>query len=160
MGDISEFSQKLQDFLLSYPKRKFDPIPWQPLKKPLSECKLALISSAGFIAPGQDTFDHEIKGGDVDWREIPHDVDTTTLIDDHYSKSYSHDGLHQDVNVGFPITRMRELVDKGRIGSVNHRHLSFNGMISATGRLATQSAPKAAKLLVEDGVDIALLVPV
>lgn len=160
MGDTGEFSQKLQDFLLSYPKRKFNPVPWAPLKKPLSECKLALVSSAGFIAPGQGTFDHDIKGGDVSWREINYDVDVTTLIDDHHSKSYSHDGLHQDLNVGFPITRVREMAKKGRIGSVNHRHLSFNGAISATGRLATQSAPKAAKLFVEDGVDIALLVPV
>jgi D-proline reductase (dithiol) PrdB len=160
MGDISEFSEKLQDFLRTYPKRKFDPVPWTPLKKPLSECKLALVSSAGFIAPGQETFNHDIKGGDVSWREIPYDVDITTLIDDHHSKSYSHYGLHQDLNVGFPITRMRELAENGRIGSVNHRHLSFNGAISATGRLATQFAPKAAKLMVEDGVDIALLVPV
>ena len=160
MGDISEFPQKLQDFLISYPKRKFDPVPWTPLKKPLSECKLALVSSAGFVTPGQDTFDHDIKGGDVSFREIPYDVDVTTLIDDHHSKSYSHAGLHQDLNVGFPITRVLEMEEEGRIGSVNHRHLSFNGAISATGRLATQSAPEAAKLLAKDGVDIALLVPV
>ncbi len=160
MGDISEFSQKLQDFLLSYPKREFDPVPWTPLKKPLANSKLALVSSAGFIAPGQDTFDHEIKGGDVSWREIPSDIDVTTLIDDHHSKSFSHDGLHQDLNVGFPISRVQEMAKKGRIGSVNHRHLSFNGAIFATGKLATQSVPRAAKLLVEDGVDIAFLVPV
>ena len=50
--------------------------------------------------------------------------------------------------------------ERGRIGSVNRRHLSFMGSITAPGRLIRQSAPDAARWLVEDAVDIALLVPV
>jgi D-proline reductase (dithiol) PrdB len=159
MGDITEFSEKLQDFLKTYPIRKFDPVPWTPLKKPLAECKLALVSSAGFITPDQEPFER-LKGGDFSYREIPFDIDTKTLRDDHPSKSYDHTGLQQDLNVGFPIDRVRELVEQGRIGSVNHRHFSFMGAISACGRLATNSAPEVAQKMLADEVDIALLVPV
>ena len=65
-----------------------------------------------------------------------------------------------DPNLGFPIDRVRELADRGRIGSVNHRHLSFMGSITAPGRLQKETAPEAANLLVRDEVDVALLVPV
>ena len=60
----------------------------------------------------------------------------------------------------FPIDRVRELAAAGRIGSVNHRHLSCMGSITAPGRLIVNTAPPAARMLVEDGVDVALLVPV
>lgn len=159
MGSFGEFSEEIQEFLKTYPKRQFDPVPWTPLIKPLSECKLALISSAGFITPDQKPFERS-KGGDFSYREIPFDVDITTLRDDHPSNDYDHSGLQQDLNVGFPLTRVRELVKMGRVGSVNHRHFSFMGAISATGRLATRSAPEVAQELMKDGVDIALLVPV
>ena len=56
--------------------------------------------------------------------------------------------------------RLRELGRSGRIGSVNHRHISFMGSITAPGRLVKQTAPEAARLLAADGVDAALLVPV
>jgi hypothetical protein len=51
-------------------------------------------------------------------------------------------------------------VARGRLGSLNHRHLSWMGSITAVGRLVRESAPAAAQLLVEDRVDAALLVPV
>ncbi len=54
----------------------------------------------------------------------------------------------------------RELAERRRIGSVNHRHLSFMGSITAPGRLVRDTAPAAARSLVDDGVDVALLVPV
>ncbi len=40
------------------------------------------------------------------------------------------------------------------------RHLSFMGSVTAPGRLVRDTAPRAAELLVEDRVDVALLVPV
>jgi len=79
------------------------------------------------------------------------------------------DGAHErevasvhrsDPNLAFPLDRARELVRRGRIGSVNRRHLSFMGSITAPGRLIRQSAPEAAALFVEDQVDLALFVPV
>ncbi|MFQ5743655.1 MAG: glycine/sarcosine/betaine reductase selenoprotein B family protein [Acidobacteriota bacterium] len=160
MGDINEFSRTVRLFLKAYRWRRIDPVPWAPLGKPLHECRLALVSSAGLVLPDQAPFDESIKGGDPSFRQIPSDVDVSTLIDTHRSESYDHSGLHRDPNLAFPIDRVRELAEEGRIGSVNGRHLSCMGSITAPGRLVRETAPEAARWLAEDGVDVALLVPV
>ncbi len=160
MGDISEFKRLYQVFIRTYPWRKIDPVPWTPLAKPLSECRLGLVSTAGFVRPEQERFDESIKGGDWSFREIPADTDASSLVDCHRSDAFDHVGITSDPNLAFPLDRVRELQEQGRIGSVNHRHLSFMGSIPAPGRLIKQSAPEAAALFVEDQVDVALLVPV
>ncbi len=83
-----------------------------------------------------------------------------TLIDTHRSESYDHAGVQSDPNLAFPLDRLRELAADGRIGAVAERHLSFMGSITAPGRLVNESAPAAAQHFLEDGVDVALLVPV
>ena len=160
MGELREFPLKYRLFLKTYPWRRIDPVPWTPMKKPLDECRLALVSSAGMVIAGQAPFDESIRGGDYSFREIPTDTDLAELIDTHRSDLYDHSGLRQDPNLAFPLDRLRELAAKRRIGSLNHRHLSFMGSITAPGRLAKKTAPAAAGKLTEDKVDIALLVPV
>ena len=160
MGDLSEFPLKYKLFLKAYPWRRIDPVPWAPLQKPLKDSRLALVSSAGLVLPGQNPFDESIRGGDYSVREIPSDTDVSSLIDTHRSDLYDHAGLRQDPNLAFPLDRLRELVQKKRIGSLNHRQLSYMGSITAPGRLVKKTAPKDVRRLVEDGVDAALLVPV
>jgi len=160
MGDLSEFSLTVKLFLKAYRWRKIDPIPWAALKKPLSECRLALVSTAAFVMPGQEPFDESIRGGDFSFREIPGDTDVRQLIESHRSESFDHAGIQQDPNLAFPLDRARELAERGRIRSLNLRHLTFMGSITAPGGLIQQTAPAAAQLLVEDTVDVALLVPV
>jgi D-proline reductase (dithiol) PrdB len=160
LGDISEFSVKTRLFLKAYPWRRIDPVPWAPLGKPLSACRLALVSSAGFVLPDQERFDESVRGGDPSFREIPGHVNASILIDTHRSETFDHTGLAGDPNLAFPIDRVRELAERGRVGSVNERHLSFMGSITAPGRLTKRTAPDAVRRLAEDGVDVALLIPV
>jgi D-proline reductase (dithiol) PrdB len=160
VGDLSEFSLKIQLFLRTYRWRRIDPVPWTPLSKPLSACRVALVSSAGFVTPQQDAFDGNIRGGDPSFREIPDSADLSTLRDTHRSRSFDHSGMHRDPNLALPIDRLHELVESGRIGETNRRHLSFMGSLTATREFTRETAPAAAKLLVEDGVDVAVLVPV
>lgn len=160
MGDLSEFPLKYRLFLKAYPWRRIDPVPWAPVTKPLDGCRLALVSSAGLVVAGQAPFAESIRGGDYSFREIPSDTDVSALIDTHRSDLYDHSGLRQDPNLAFPLDRLRELAENGRIGSLNQRHLSFMGSITAPGRLTRKTAPAAVSRLVEDKVDIALLVPV
>ena len=160
MGNLSEFSLPLRLFLKAYPWRRVDPVPWTPLRKPLAQCKLALVSSAGFVMPDQPPFDDSIKGGDASFREIPSDADVKTLRESHRSEAFDHAGIRADPNLAFPIDRVRELAARGRIGAVNRRHLSCMGSITAPGRLVRDTASPAAQRLVEDAVDVALLVPV
>ena len=63
--------------------------------------------------------------------------------------------MRADPNLAFPLDRLRELGLP-----LAPRHLSFMGSITATRSLIAESAPEAAQLLVHDGVDVALLVPV
>lgn len=159
MATRDELSLPIRLFLQSYPWRRIDPTPWTPLRRPLAECRFALVTSAGFVLPGQEGFSDE-RGGDTSFREIPVDADLSSLLEMHRSETFDHTGLRSDPNLAFPLDRFRELVAAGRIGALNHRHLSFMGSITAPGRLMRETAPEAARRLAADGVDAALLVPV
>ncbi len=160
MGDSSEFSWAVRLFLKTYSWRRIEPVPWAPLRKPLREAKLALISTAGFVAPGQVPFDDAVKGGDWSYREIPADTDVRELTECHRSESFDHRGIQADPNLAFPLDRVRELVAVGRLGAINRRHYSLMGSITAPGRLMKETAPAVAGALAADQVDVALLVPV
>jgi D-proline reductase (dithiol) PrdB len=160
MGSYDEFSLPTRLFLKAYPWRRIDPVPWTPLRRPLAQSRLALVSSAGFVAPGQAPFDESIRGGDPSFRTIDGGAEVRSLIDTHRSESFDHTGLQADPNLAFPLDRLRELQERGRLGTLNHRHLSFMGSITAPGRLVRDTAPEAAQWLAEDHVDCALFVPV
>lgn len=160
MAELSEMSLSLRLFLRAYRWRRIDPVPWAPLAKPLAESRLALVSSAGFIAPGQEPFDESVRGGDPTFREVAADIEAASLINTHRSESFDHQPVEADPNIAFPLDRVRELAEQGRIGAVNRRHLSFMGSLTAVGRFVQETAPTAVEALVEDEVDVALLVPV
>ncbi len=100
-------------FLKTYHWRRIDPVPWTPLTKPLSQSRLALVSSAGFVLPGQPPFDESFRGGDPSFREIPADADVRTMVETHRSESFDHTGMGQDPNLAFPLDRVRELAAAG-----------------------------------------------
>jgi D-proline reductase (dithiol) PrdB len=160
MATLDELPLSHRLFVKAYRWRRIDPIPWTPLRRPLAESRVALVTSAGFVLPGQEPFDDEIRGGDASFREIPSDADVASLIETHRSQSFDHTGVQSDPNLAFPLDRFRELAANGRIGSLNHRHISFMGSITAPGRLLRDTAPEAARRLAADGVEAALLVPV
>lgn len=62
--------------------------------------------------------------------------------------------------VYLPLHRLKELAEKGAIGSVAPRHFSFTGSITAPGRMIAETAPEVARMLLEDEVDAVLLTPV
>ena len=160
MGALSEFSAPVRMFLRAYPWRRIDPVPWTPLKKPLSSARVALVSSAALVLPTQSPFDPRVRGGDVSVREIPAGTDVSTLIDTHRSDTFDHSGIAADANLAFPLDRLHELAGAGAIGSVAPRHFSLMGSILAPGRLVRDTAPVIAESLASDEVDVALLVPV
>lgn len=160
MGNWAEFGTRERWLLRAYPWRRITPTPWTPLARPLSECRLGLVSSAGLVLPGQAPFDAGIRGGDPSFRGIPSDANAEDLIDTHRSQSFDHTGMRRDPNLAFPLDRARELAERGRIGSLAATHLSFMGSILAPGRLVRRTAPEAARRMVAEGVDAALLIPV
>ncbi|MGE5344414.1 MAG: glycine/sarcosine/betaine reductase selenoprotein B family protein [Acidithiobacillales bacterium] len=159
MGSLAELSLKNRLFMATYRYRALDPVPFTAPRKPVPSARIALVTTGGLYAPGQPPFDVAVKGGDVSFREIAADVDVSTLGIAHKSDAFDQTGLRKDRNLGFPLDRLREMAARGEIGELNGRHISFMGSITAPGRLTAQTAPRAAELLVSDGVDVAFLVP-
>ncbi len=149
-------------FTRNYPFSRFavEDNPSAELKKPLSECKFALVTTAGFMRPGDERFTNLIKLGDTSFREIPNDFPVQELIEDHDSDSFDHTGIETDKNLAFPLDRFKELEKDGIIGSLNYRHFSFMGSMISPGVLIKKTAPQAAKLIKEDEVDAVFLAPV
>ena len=160
MATTKELKMTVRLFLKAYRWRENNPIPWTPLAKPLAECRVGLVSSAGFVPPGQAKFDETGRGGDSTFRVVSRDTEPGDLADSHRSESFDHTAMEADPDLAFPLTRIRELADEGFLGEVAPRHLSFMGSITSPGHLMRESAPAAAAVLVEDQVDLALLVPV
>ena len=160
MGDLKEFSLKYRLYLKTYRWQRIDPVPWTPLEKPLRDCRLALVSSAGIVSADQDPFDNFTLGGDPNIREISSDVEVGILRETHRSDAFDHAGIRQDPNLAFPVDRLRELVEDGFIGSLNHRHFSLMGSVTDPANLIKTTLPGVVPKLVNDQIDAALLIPV
>jgi D-proline reductase (dithiol) PrdB len=160
MASIDELPLKYRVFVRTYRWRTIEPVPFAKLEKDLPEARVALVTTAGLSMPGDSPFDPSVRGGDWSFRVIDSDADLPSLVESHRSDAWDHSGVAADRNLALPLDRLRELRDAGRIGTVNRRHLSFMGSITAPGRLIRESAPEAAQLFVDDGVEVALLVPV
>jgi D-proline reductase (dithiol) PrdB len=160
MPNLKELPLWLRTTLKAYPWRRVHPVPCSRLRKPIAESRVALVTTAGLVPAGQAPFDEHITGGDCSYRVITAGTKVETLGEFHRSESFDHAGITKDRNVALPLDRLRELASGGEIGDVAPRHLSFMGSITAPGRLVKHTAPEAARLLAEDDVDIALLVPV
>jgi D-proline reductase (dithiol) PrdB len=160
MAKISDLNLAYQVFMKAYPYRKVDWHPGTRLRKPLTEARVALVTTAAFFRPDQLPFDISVRGGDYSYRIIPVDTDLSTLQIAHRSDAFDIRGIASDKNLALPLDRLKSLVKDGIIGSVAPRHFSFMGSIAAPGRLIAKTAPEVARMLLEDTVDAVLLTPV
>lgn len=162
MATYQEMSVYVRLFMKGYPFQRYaiEPVPCMPLPCPLKNARIALVTSAGLHTPTQPGFDHKIKLGDTSLREIAGDVEVASLIESHKSDSFDHAGVEANRNLVFPLDRLREMLEAGEIGSINHRHFSFMGSILNPRKLIDETAPEVARRLRADGVDACLLTPV
>ena len=154
-------------FLKGYPFQRYSPRPENPaslaitpLRKALSECTVAVVTTAGLSLPNQPIFDASIKMGDSSFREFPGDISPQLLEMNHRSWSFDQTGVLRDCNLVMPLDRLREMQLRGEIGAIAPHHYSFMGSIVGPSKLMKQSAPEVAHRLVRDGVDVVLLTPV
>lgn len=157
VGDLS-FQERLR--LAVYPWRRVDPVPWAPLRRPLAETRLALVTSAGLYRSGVDEPFATVRGGDTSFRIIPDSIDVQSLAIGQTSDAFDQASLQRDRNAAFPLDRLHELVRDRVVGTSAPRHISINGSITAPGRLVRQTGPRVAKILQEDDVEAVLLIPV
>ncbi len=132
---------------------EFDSTPWVK-PPPLDEARVALISTAGLHRRS----DRKFQGAASDYRIIPGDIDYADLAMSHLSVNFDRSGFQQDANVAFPLEHLRTLADAGEIGSVAQWHYSFMGATDPP--RFEETGGQVAKLLADDGVDAALLIPI
>ena len=121
---------------------------------PLSQRKIAIVSSAGLFRRGTEPF----RGRDADYRVVPGDIAWEDLLTSHISVNFDRTGLQEDWNVAFPLDRMRELAAEGMIGSLANTHYSFMGAADPLGM--EPHANELAGRLKQEEVDSVLLTPV
>lgn len=137
-------------------------IPFTPLAKPLRECTVALVSTAGIARRDDTPFDQEGERrdpwwGDPSFRLIPlgtteRDIRICHLhIDPRFGEA--------DLDVVLPMRRLAELAREGIVGRPAPNHYSLMGYILEPTVLVERTAPAIAERMRLDGVDAAALVP-
>lgn len=132
-------------------------VPWTPLCKPLSQCRAALVTTGGVHLKSQEPFAITNDGYDWSYREIPSGTPSSDLMVTH--NHYDHTHVDKDINCMLPVDRFRELMHKGKVGSLGPRYFSFYGYIRDPQALMATTAKEAAACLKADGVDAVFLTP-
>jgi D-proline reductase (dithiol) PrdB len=134
-------------------------VPWTPMRKPIRESAVALVTTAGVHLQADPPFDMTDPDGDPSFRIIPLDALRGQVRITH--KYYDHTAADRDLNVVVPIDRLRELVAAGRVGGAAPCVYSFMGHIDGrhVRTLVETTAPEVARRLRADGAEAAVLTP-
>ncbi len=139
------------------------PVPWTPPAKALSECTLAMISSAGIAMLGDEPFDQEGERENPWWGDPSYRVIPRTATEEDIGVYHLHINpafALQDINSVLPLQRLQALAEEGVIGRVAEEHYSFMGYILDETELLATSVPAMIAGLQAQEVDAVLLVPV
>jgi D-proline reductase (dithiol) PrdB len=129
--------------------------PWTPLAKPLSECRVGMMTTAGTYVAGQEAYFYK---DDTSHRPIPSNTPVENLRFSHLTENYLPDA-RRDPNCAFPIEPLRQLVDEGVIGGLADNFFSCMGAVYSKRRVDEEVAPAIYEAFAKEGVDVAYLVP-
>jgi D-proline reductase (dithiol) PrdB len=136
-----------------------DSVPWTSLARPVRECTVALVTTAGVHLRADPPFDMTDPDGDPGFRVIPADAPRSAVTITH--KYYDHTAADRDLNVVLPVDRLRELAAGGRVGAVAPRLYSFMGHVDGAHvrTLMETTAPEVARRLRAEGAEAVVLTP-
>jgi D-proline reductase (dithiol) PrdB len=160
VATIDELPLHYRVWMRAYPWRVLDPVPWTSLRKPMPECRIGLVTSAGLFRREHDPPFVESLRGDPTVRWLDTDTPPEGLVLGQTSDAFDRGPLQRDIGGAWPVDALREAVGAGRIGSLNRYGASFNGSMSAPGRFLRDTAPAVADRFRKEDVDAVLLVPV
>lgn len=141
-----------QGYTRPYAWAHYDDVPFSALPKPLSECRVALVTTAGRTPAdgviGIGPFKRELYAAPS--HPPPERLFTDDLF---WDKQATHT---DDIDSFLPVNRLAEYAASGRIGSASPR---FYGVPTdySQGRTWERSAPRILEWCREDGVDAVLL---
>ncbi len=135
-------------------------VPWQPLRKPLSAARVAIVTTAARFDPGKgDQGPGAPYNGSAKFYQV-YDGDSATDHDLRISH-IGYDRIHTtatDSNTWFPLAQLRRAAAAGRIGAVAPRF--FGAPTNRSHRVTIDTdAPDILARCQQDDVDAVVLVP-
>lgn len=145
----------MRAYAATLPVPEFETTAFTKPAKPLSESRVAIVTSAALHRPDQERFGQT----ETNFRAL--DRGDRDLVLGHWSPNFDHTGFKLDLNVVYPIDRLEELAAEGVIGDVAPRHFAFAGNQPDTvSEIRLDTGPACAAELKADSVDVVLLTPV
>ena len=132
-------------------------VPLAKLSKPLSDARLSFVSTSGVQPRGSVPFDTVHPVGDYSFRSVS-SASKVENLEIHQLK-YPTNGAHRDLNVIFPIERLRELVAERFIGGLTENFFTFIGYNMDAERLERTLAEDIACTVEAEKPDVVLLAP-
>ena len=140
-----------------YPFVENSRAPFTPARRAVTMMNLALIVSAGAYIDGTDPFDTQSSEGDLEFREVPSEIDLSDLR--FSARGYDPAFVQQDANVQVPLERLREFKINRIIGRIAPVFWSFCGFIPNAAGFSQESIPYLLERLSRYDVQAALLIP-
>ena len=153
MPRLDRLSELARKTLQTHTVLVYDDAPWTALNKPLKDCRVALVTTAGMHVRG----DHPFTGGEQNFRVIPADTLPKDIVLSHTSIGFDRSGVLRDINLVLPLDRLREMTEAGEIAGVGPNHYSFLGAQRKYDGLQGESGPEVGRRLKHEGVDAVLL---
>ena len=125
-------------------------IPYTPLRRDLTDCRIALVSTSGAYVEGMQPF----TDNDLSFRLIPTDIDTRKIrfVPGHFDTSKAA----EDANVMFPLDRLRELAASGAVRTLADQHVSM-GLTTELRKLKEIVSWEIAEIVMKMRPDIVVL---
>src|ERR671928_1806947 len=117
-------------------------VPFTPFDRALAKSTVAIVTAGGVHLKDQEPFNIADELGDLGYREIPPDVDSSDLMVTHHH--YDHSDADQDINVVFPIDVLRDLKEEGVIRDVARNHVGYMGYTMQLKAMYEGTAPEIA----------------
>ena len=141
--------------LLTAPLQVNESAPFSRLAKPLASCRVAIVTTAGLHRRSDKPF----GPGEQTYRVIPVDTPDADIVQSHTSIGFDRTAIMRDLNVTYPIDRLRELVARGEVGGLAPNGYSFMGALRDVTKVTNETGPEVAGRLRADGADVAVLTP-
>ena len=117
-------------------------VPFTPFEGKLERATVAIVTAGGVHLKEQEAFNIADELGDLGYRVITPDVETSELMVTHHH--YDHTDADTDINVVFPIDVLREMKENGAIGDVARKHIGYMGYTMQLKAMYEGTAPQIA----------------
>jgi D-proline reductase (dithiol) PrdB len=155
MPRLDRLPQINRNNLLTFPAQVNEGAPFVVPGKPLAACRVAIVTTAGLHRRDDRAF----GPGEQAYRVIAADTPASEIVQSHTSLGFDRVAIMRDLNISFPIDRLRELCARGQVGGLGPNNYSFMGALRDAARLEGETGPEVGRRLRDEGVDAVLITP-